>query len=60
MHALRGWVYTVLLTVGVGLAGLVIGLSIPVPSAAVIAVLAVVAVFALGAAVAWRRRLWRK
>ncbi|MFO8033903.1 MAG: hypothetical protein R6U88_01910 [Candidatus Bipolaricaulota bacterium] len=59
MHALRGWLYTILLAVGVGLVGLVIGLSIPVPGAPVIAVLAVVAVLALGAAVAWRRRLWR-
>ncbi len=48
-----------LLTVGVGLVGLVIGLSIPVPDPAVIAVLAVVAVVALAGAVTWRGRLWR-
>lgn len=60
MHAIRGWIFTILLTVGAGLAGLVIGLAIPVPRAAVLAVIATAAVLALVAAVGLRRRLWRQ
>lgn len=60
MHAIRGWMFTILLTVGAGLVGLVIGLAIPVPGAAVLAVIAAVAVLALVAAVGLRHRLWRQ
>ncbi len=39
---------------------MVIGLAIPVPGAAVLAVIAAVAVLALVAAVGLRHRLWRQ
>jgi len=60
MDALRNRIIALLFIIGAALVGMVVGLSIPQPGAGVIAALAVVAVVALGGAVLWRYRLWRR